>query len=51
MPLRLTVTAKGQVTSRQTALEHLGIKPGHKVGVAPSGCWNGPTTSRHRPWI
>jgi bifunctional DNA-binding transcriptional regulator/antitoxin component of YhaV-PrlF toxin-antitoxin module len=34
MTLQLTVTAKGQVTLRQTVLEHLGIKPGNKVGVA-----------------
>jgi bifunctional DNA-binding transcriptional regulator/antitoxin component of YhaV-PrlF toxin-antitoxin module len=33
-PLQLTITAKGQVTLRQSVLEHLGIKPGHKVGVA-----------------
>jgi hypothetical protein len=34
VPLQLTITAKGQVTLRQAVLEHLGIKPGHKVGVA-----------------
>ncbi len=34
MALQLTITAKGQVTLRQSVLEHLGIKPGHKVGVA-----------------
>jgi bifunctional DNA-binding transcriptional regulator/antitoxin component of YhaV-PrlF toxin-antitoxin module len=34
MPLHLTITAKGQVTLRQAVLEHLGLQPGHKVGVA-----------------
>ncbi len=34
MPIHLTITAKGQVTLRQSVLEHLGIKPGHKIGVA-----------------
>lgn len=34
MPLQLTITAKGQVTLRQAVLEHLGIKPGRKVGVS-----------------
>ncbi len=32
--LHLTVTAKGQVTLRQAVLDHLGIKPGDKVGVS-----------------
>jgi AbrB family looped-hinge helix DNA binding protein len=32
--LQLTVTAKGQVTLRQAVLDHLGIKPGDKVGVS-----------------
>jgi bifunctional DNA-binding transcriptional regulator/antitoxin component of YhaV-PrlF toxin-antitoxin module len=27
----LTVTAKGQVTSRKEVLQHLGIKPGEKI--------------------
>jgi bifunctional DNA-binding transcriptional regulator/antitoxin component of YhaV-PrlF toxin-antitoxin module len=34
MAMELTVTAKGQVTLRQAVLEHLGAKPGQKVGVA-----------------
>lgn len=34
MPLELTVTAKGQVTLRQAVLDHLGVKPGEKVGVS-----------------
>ncbi len=29
----LTITAKGQVTLRQSVLEHLGLTPGNKVGV------------------
>ena len=34
MAVELTVTAKGQVTLRQTVLDHLGVKPGDKVGVS-----------------
>lgn len=34
MALELTVTAKGQVTLRQAVLDHLGVKPGDKVGVS-----------------
>ena len=34
MSIELTVTAKGQVTLRQAVLEHLGTKPGQKLGVA-----------------
>jgi AbrB family looped-hinge helix DNA binding protein len=34
MALELTVTAKGQVTLRQAVLDHLGLKPGDKVGVS-----------------
>lgn len=34
MTLELTITAKGQVTLRQAVLDHLGLKPGDKVGVA-----------------
>ncbi len=33
MPSELTITAKGQVTLRRSVLEHLGLAPGHKVGV------------------
>jgi bifunctional DNA-binding transcriptional regulator/antitoxin component of YhaV-PrlF toxin-antitoxin module len=35
----LTVTAKGQVTLRQSVLRHLGIRPGDAVAVdlGPSG--------------
>ena len=33
MALELTVTAKGQVTMRRTVLDHLGVRPGDKVGV------------------
>ncbi len=29
----LTITTKGQVTLRQSVLEHLGLTPGNKVGV------------------
>ena len=29
----LTVTAKGQVTSRREALDHLGVRPGDKIDV------------------
>jgi len=34
MTIELTITAKGQVTLRQAILDHLGVKPGDKVGVA-----------------
>ncbi len=34
MAIELTVTAKGQVTLRQAVLDHLGVKPGGKVGVS-----------------
>ena len=34
MTIELTVTAKGQVTLRQAVLDHLGVKPGGKVGVS-----------------
>ena len=34
MAIELTVTAKGQVTLRQSVLEHLGVGPGQKLGVA-----------------
>ena len=34
MALELTITAKGQVTLRQAVLNHLGLRPGDKVGVA-----------------
>jgi hypothetical protein len=30
----LTITAKGQVTLRRVILNHLGVKPGNKVGVS-----------------
>ncbi len=33
MQNELTITAKGQVTLKQSVLEHLGLKPGHKIGV------------------
>lgn len=29
----LTVTARGQVTLRKDVLQHLGIKPGEKIGL------------------
>jgi hypothetical protein len=32
--LELTVTAKGQVTLKQAVLDHLGVRPGQRVGVA-----------------
>ena len=34
MAIELTVTAKGQVTLRQSVLDHLGVRPGGKVGVS-----------------
>jgi AbrB family looped-hinge helix DNA binding protein len=34
MTIQLTITAKGQVTLRQSVLDHLGLKPGDKVAVA-----------------
>lgn len=34
MRVHLTITAKGQVTLRKSVLDHLGIKPGDKVGVS-----------------
>lgn len=34
MALELTVTAKGQVTLRRAALDHLGVAPGAKVSVS-----------------
>jgi AbrB family looped-hinge helix DNA binding protein len=34
MAIELTITAKGQVTLRQAVLDHLGVKPGDKVGVS-----------------
>jgi bifunctional DNA-binding transcriptional regulator/antitoxin component of YhaV-PrlF toxin-antitoxin module len=34
MPSELTITAKGQVTLRQSVLKHLGLNAGHKVGVS-----------------
>ena len=33
MPIELTVTAKGQVTLRQSVLTHLGVGPGRKLGA------------------
>ena len=29
----LTVTAKGQITLRQSLLQHLGIRPGSKISI------------------
>lgn len=34
MTIELTITAKGQVTLRRAVLDHLGLKPGDKVGVS-----------------
>ena len=34
MALELTVTARGQVTLRRAALDHLGVVPGAKVSVS-----------------
>jgi AbrB family looped-hinge helix DNA binding protein len=34
MDAELTVTAKGQVTLRKAVLDHLGVKPGEKLGVS-----------------
>lgn len=33
MTIRLTVTAKGQVTLRKDVLKHLGVRPGDKIDV------------------
>ena len=33
MAITLTVTAKGQITLRREALEHLGVRPGGKLDV------------------
>jgi bifunctional DNA-binding transcriptional regulator/antitoxin component of YhaV-PrlF toxin-antitoxin module len=33
MAIRLTVTAKGQVTLRREVLEHLGVRPGDQIDV------------------
>ena len=33
MAIRLTVTAKGQITLRREVLAHLGVRPGDKVDV------------------
>lgn len=39
MAAELSVTAKGQVTLKRAVLEHLGVRPGQKVGVTllPNG--------------
>jgi AbrB family looped-hinge helix DNA binding protein len=34
MTIELTITAQGQVTLQQAVLDHLGLKPGDKVGVS-----------------
>ena len=34
MTIELTITAKGQVTLQRAVLDHLGLKPGDKVGVS-----------------
>lgn len=34
MAIGLTIAAKGQVTLRRAVLDHLGLKPGDKVGVS-----------------
>jgi AbrB family looped-hinge helix DNA binding protein len=34
MASELTITAKGQVTLRRAVLDHLGVKPGDRVGVS-----------------
>jgi len=48
MTLELTVTAKGQVTLRRAALDHLGVVPGAK---SASRCWrtDGSSWSLPRP--
>lgn len=33
MDAELSVTAKGQITLKRSVLEHLGVRPGQKVGV------------------
>lgn len=32
--MQLTVTAKGQVTLRQSVLQHLGVRPGDKIEIS-----------------
>jgi hypothetical protein len=34
MSLELSITAKGQVTLKRSVLDHLGVAPGDKIGVA-----------------
>jgi bifunctional DNA-binding transcriptional regulator/antitoxin component of YhaV-PrlF toxin-antitoxin module len=34
MSIQLLITAKGQVTLRQSVLHHLGARPGQKIDVA-----------------
>ena len=33
MAAELSVTAKGQITLKRSVLDHLGVRPGQKVGV------------------
>ena len=33
MDAELSVTAKGQITLKRSVLDHLGVRPGQKVGV------------------
>ena len=39
MAVELSVTAKGQITLKRSVLDHLGVRPGQKVGVTllPNG--------------
>jgi bifunctional DNA-binding transcriptional regulator/antitoxin component of YhaV-PrlF toxin-antitoxin module len=39
MAAELSVTAKGQITLKRSVLDHLGVRPGQKVGVTllPNG--------------
>ncbi|MBC7667162.1 MAG: AbrB/MazE/SpoVT family DNA-binding domain-containing protein [Gemmatimonadaceae bacterium] len=33
MAAELSITAKGQITLKRSVLDHLGVRPGQKVGV------------------
>ena len=39
MATELSVTAKGQITLKRSVLDHLGVRPGQKIGVTllPNG--------------
>ena len=48
----LTITAKGQVTLRQSLLKHLGVKPGDPIEVEwPCGVGGGRRFCRRRDCV